>query len=177
MEQPEIRSDLAGLPLQANIIVITARAKEEEPALTTLISNRRLAEDPDISRIVSSANLREIPVKIVGGKDSFSAIELHTDIRVTQVLGASEDEQVLEFIGKESFLAEPFSGKMVQIVGLPGTRLDLSPLFSKGQRLLFLGRYWQPARDKDAILVVTKDALEIFNVKTGAWPMPQSGHK
>lgn len=131
------------------------RAKEEEPALIKLNAGRWTPAD--------------LPTKQVKNANQFTPTDLHTDITVTKVLG--EKEGVLEYFGKETLCqlipVVPSQPKqpMFSLAGTPGTRIDLSPLFTRKQQVAFLGRTWQPMSDKQAIILVTKGSVEALNVK------------
>ncbi len=129
--------------------LVTIQATKEDPALAVLNEKK-----------TTPTNL---PARIIKSMDQFTPIDLHTDVRITQVYGTQLEGQPLEYYGKLTMCIKPdFNApggqqEMFSLAGTPGTRLDLSALFARKQRLAYLGRYWEATSDKDAILVVTKD--------------------
>jgi len=137
--------------------LVSLRAKEESPAIITLIEWKEASPVP--------------PAKEVKSKDLFSTVDLHTDIQVTGVLSDKQGGQVLEYWGKfglcliPDFNSPDNKQKLIMMAGSPGTRLDISRLLQRKERLAYLGRYWEPTNDKEAIVQITQDAVEVLNVK------------
>jgi hypothetical protein len=147
--------------------LIHLRAKEAEPALISLDASKLIVDTTQEQRMPPP----NLATRMVKGRDQFTPIEFHTDIRITQIVGPSREGEALEFYGNAAMcVIPPFNtpdnqSRTFFLAGRSGTRLDLSLLFARKQKLEFLGRYWEPISDKDAILVITPTAVEVLNVK------------
>jgi hypothetical protein len=147
--------------------LLTLRVREEERAFTSLT----VPDEAKPTPLMSSTN--RFPTKIVTSKDQLTPIDLHTDIRVTAVWepATTADQQILQYYGKVSMCMIPSfntpdnQSKIIPLAGTSGTRIDLSLLFDQKDRLRYLGRYWRPKNGKEAILVITKNAIEALNVE------------
>jgi hypothetical protein len=147
--------------------LIHLRATEAEPALIALDASKLVVDTTQEKRIPPP----NLTTRMVKSRDQFTPIELHTDIRITQIVGPSREGEALEFYGNAAMCVIPplntpdNQSRTFFLAGRSGTRLDLSLLFARKQKLEFLGRYWEPLSDKDAILVITPTAVEVLNVK------------
>ncbi len=144
--------------------VIPLRAMEKDPGLVLL--------DPSgvYKALLHESTDSALPTKIVKSLDQLPAIDFHTDITAIRAFSVG-DSSALEFYGKVSmclmpdFASPDGKSKLFPLAGTPGTRIDLSPLFSLKEQVKLLGRYWRPTKDNGAILVVTTNAIDALNLE------------
>lgn len=126
--------------------------------------------NPTVEKAAATA-LRSPPTnivtKVLKSTNEFAFIELHTDVKILSVEGETEqNEPIILCAGKITYLTEgPFSGKMRSLAGLPGTRLNISPLATNKQELHFLGKFWSPKADKPAVILITTNEIQVLNVE------------
>lgn len=109
------------------------------------------------------------PIDIVDTYPKNLEIKFHTDISVLDIgeaTDANTNEPLLTVSGKYSFKANIFSSQNTAepMGGLPGSRIDISPLWTTGKRLAYAGKYWSPKSDKDAVIIVTDTRIVGINV-------------
>ena len=110
-----------------------------------------------------------LPVKLVTGTPEIGGLLLHSDVKVIQADDfPSTDGQVMRcrvsLVGKAADAFAPLGNESKPIVGLQGTRMDISPLKDSGGSLYFAGRRWMPVQDRNCYVVCTPDGIIGVNV-------------
>lgn len=123
---------------------------------------------PDKIKLPAVSSL--LPVHVMDGLPEVGGFLLHSDVKVMQAELIKDDKGQLTgskvtVVGKAADGMAPLSNTSSSIVGVGGTRMDISPLKRSNGSLYFAGRTWVPVKDQHSYVICTPKGVIGINVK------------